>query len=472
MRRAARRGGSSVFGASFANERIVQVRLSHWWDVLRSSLWFLPAAMTAGSIVLVFAANWIDRNHSDFIRDWIPILYTGGPEGARQILSTVAGSMITVAGVTFSITIVALTLASSQFGPRLLRNFMRDRANQLVLGTFIATFLYCLLVLPTVRGTEESAFVPYLSVSLGVLLTLASLSVFIYFMHHVSTSIQANEVVKVVAEELDHTVERIYPTTIADPVSLDEIREKMSELDDTPSWELEARSSGYLQLIDEDALLSMSETDESVIELFHRPGTFLARGMAVARIWPSSSHSQDRVEQMWDAFVLGASRTTTQDIEFALNQLVEVAVRALSPGINDPFTAIACLDRLTQGLLRLLNREFPSPYRLSEDRELRIITHPTTFEQVCGEAFHQIRHYGATSVTVLLAMLDRIRTLIEKCEMENRLPTLFEHARLVIRAAEHANHPEHDLETLRARFSEIAPFADPSKKVPTITPAR
>ncbi|MBC7706367.1 MAG: DUF2254 domain-containing protein, partial [Rhodoferax sp.] len=166
-----------------------------FWDRLRSSLWFVPATMAFLAVALAVAAVELDKAVAD---DWLLSLgwsYSGGAEGASLVLGTVAGSMIAIAGAVFSMTLVALSLASSQLGPRLLRNFMRDTVNQVVLGTFVATFVYCLLVLRTIRRADEVAFVPHLSVTIGVLLAIVSVGVLIYFIHHISVSIQADQVV-------------------------------------------------------------------------------------------------------------------------------------------------------------------------------------------------------------------------------------------------------------------------------------
>jgi uncharacterized membrane protein len=175
-----------------------------YWDRLQSSFWFVPAMLALGSTALAFSAVALDEQATDLLSNW-ERLYSGGAKGASAVLQTIAGSMITIAGVVFSMTLVALTPASAQFGPRLLRNFMSDTLNQLVLGTFIATFIYCLLVMRTIRREDEAAFVPHLSVTLGVLLALASMAVLIYFIHHVSVSIQADEVFARAAPSTDES---------------------------------------------------------------------------------------------------------------------------------------------------------------------------------------------------------------------------------------------------------------------------
>jgi uncharacterized membrane protein len=171
----------------------------------------MAGAAVALSFALIEIDTWLGaKTVRDF--DW---LYTFGPEGARAILSAIASSMITVAGLTFSITMLTLQLASSQFGPRLLRNFMRDRGNQIVLGTFTATFIYCLLVLRTVRGVEGSSFVPHLAVAFGVLLALTSIAVLIYFIHHIATAIRIETLLVALAHETHAAVDHLYPSASA-----------------------------------------------------------------------------------------------------------------------------------------------------------------------------------------------------------------------------------------------------------------
>jgi uncharacterized membrane protein len=203
----------------------MKAHLLKHWERLHSSFWFVPAILALGSIALATSAVALDERATDVLSNW-KWLYSGGAEGASGVLQTIAGSMITIAGVVFSMTLVALTLASAQFGPRLLRNFMSDTVNQLVLGTFIATFIYCLLVLRTIRREDEAAFVPHFSVTLGVLLALVSMAVLIYFIHHVAVSIQADEVVARVARELDEGLDRLFPEDIGDSKAADDRRDR------------------------------------------------------------------------------------------------------------------------------------------------------------------------------------------------------------------------------------------------------
>ena len=189
--------------------------LRKYWDRLRSSFWFLPAIMACGAVLLAHGTVALDETGA--VRGGVEVpswVYSGGAQGASTLLGAIAGSMITIAGVVFSMTLVALSIASSQLGPRLLQGFMRDATNQVVLGTFVSTFLYCLLVLRTIRREIEVAFVPHMSVTLGVLLAVASVAVLIYFIHHVSVSIQADEVIARVCRELFDGIDRLFPARV------------------------------------------------------------------------------------------------------------------------------------------------------------------------------------------------------------------------------------------------------------------
>lgn len=420
-------------------------------DRLRSTLWFVPTVMTSIAAVLAIATVQFEQRNESPLSDALGFVYTGGPDGARAILSTVAGSMITIAGVSFSIVIVALSLASNQFGHRLLRNFMRDRANQIVLGTFIATFVYCLLTLRSIRSIEGVEFVPHLSVTLGIGLALCSLAVLIYFIHHVSGSIQADHVVGVVAEELEHCIDRLFPEHLGSGSDAAELPEDTER----SQWELRPRHDGYLQLIDDGALMELATDHGLRLTLLVRPGSFMTEGITFANVYPGTSWSQELEDSLSHCFSIGGSRTTQQDVEFAIEQLVEVAVRALSPGINAPFTAAACLDRLLQAFSRLIDREFPSPYRLSDDGVLRIIAPTTDFRSLCDQAFDPIRHYGSTAPIVLYRMMDILGLLIDRCPRADRRQVLLDHATETRRTGERHIESEKVLQVLSEKYERL-----------------
>lgn len=430
---------------------MINLRIRNLWDTLSSTLWFLPAVMTLASIALAVATVALDRSMA-LEHAWF-FLYSGGPEGARSVLSTTAGSMITVAGIAFSTTMVALSFASSELGPRLLRNFMRDRGNQSVLGTFIATFVYCVLVLRTVSG-EPAEFVPHVGVTVGLLLALASLGVLIYFIHHAALSLQADYVIGIVALELDRAIEHLYPDTMgrdADPARIDEFaeREKGLRSEDTATVALE--NSGYLHTVDVDKMMRLATKCDLVVRILARPGRYIHDGIPVVEIWPANAADDAIRKAVSDSFAIGRTRTAQQDVEFAINQLVEVAVRALSPGVNDPFTAITCTDRLVTAILHLMRREFPSRFRVDEEGALRGITDQPDFADLCDSAFHQIRQSGANLPAVIIHLLDSLNLLLREARTLEHRRALERHIDLVRRAGIREADEPSDRDDIRER---------------------
>lgn len=430
--------------------------LLKYLDRLQSSFWFVPAAMACLAVVMALSAVELDRAVAD---DWLQRLgwsYSGGAEGASLLLGTVAGSMIAIAGTVFSMTLVALSLASSQLGPRLLRNFMRDTANQVVLGTFVATFVYCLLVLRTIRRADEVAFVPHLSVSIGVLLALVSIAVLIYFIHHVSVSIQADEVVARVGRELEGGIDRLFPSHLGGPGPEADTASGEAALPSAFAGEARpvgAAEDGYLQRVDADALMALASEEDLVIRLERRPGHYLVKGRVIVMVWPGDRVTETLVGKMNAAFVLGNHRTAAQDVEFSFDQLVEIAVRALSPGINDPFTAIACVDRLGSALCRLARSDMPSPARLDSLGRLRLVAPGPTFSGVVDTAFNQIRQSARSNPAVAIRMLDAIAQIAGHVRRAHDAVCLQRHADMVIKGAREAVPEADDLLAVETRFT-------------------
>lgn len=433
----------------------LRTQLRARYEQLRASFWFVPALMSVGAALLALVTLAIDARLSDEMRSTLTWIYGGGPEGARSLLSTVASSAITVAGTTFSITIAALSLASSQFGPRLLRTFVRDTGNQVVLGTFVATFLYCLLVVRTVRGLEDTRVVPHLSVTVGVLLAIANLGVLIYFIHHVAMSIRADQVIAAVGHDLDGAVAHLFPeqlghglvpqtadaeTPIAPPVAAPDAQPVALDHD------------GYLQVLDVDTLMGLASENDLVVKLLRRPGDFIIADEPVALVWPAERMDDEISGAIVGAFILGRERSAQQDVLFVVNQLVEVAARALSPGINDPFTALTCLDRLGAMLCRLARRPLPDGHRYDEQGRLRVIAAPIRFDELVDAAFDQIRHYGRDNLVVMGRLLETLARVGEAAADEWRRTPLLRQARLAYEGSRDALSTDGDRETLDERY--------------------
>jgi len=401
-------------------------RLEKLLEDVRSSLWFVPSLMTIASFVLSLVALRLDLDHQFPDDAWY--IFSGGPAGAGSVLSTIAGSMIGVTGVTFSITVVALSLASQQFGPRLLRNFMSDRSVQIVLGTFIATFVFCLLGLQAIDRTAELNQVPRLSVSIGFGLALASLAVLIYFIHHITRSIQAETVLANVSNEMHQAMDKLYPATLGEAGPEDE-REVAIPPFEAEGFTVRSRHSGYLQAIDEDEVMELAVKHDLVLEIAKHPGEFVAHGAPVLRAWPGSRVDERLGKRLEGIFVVGSRKTPQQDLAFVFEQLVEVAVRALSPGVNDPYTAVSAIDRLGDGLAHLACRRLPSPHREDETGSLRLVVSRMTFEAVVDLSLNPLRRHGATDVAVAHRLLVRLGDLAGSMRTgDRRVRHLADHA--------------------------------------------
>lgn len=343
----------------FPRNRSWADRLDHWWDYLRSGYWAVPTVIVAGAVLLSLLTLHIDQVYPAGLTElgWV---WSGSPEGGRGLLSTLAGSTITVAGVLFSIMVVVLSQMSSQFGPRILRGFASDSSNQMVLGTFIGTYLYALLVLRTVRS-DPGGFTPHLSITVALLAGLVSMAFLIYFVHHMVVSIQAPVLVGRLAGELRSGIQAFR----------DEQEEWLEECWSAPEGKpfvLRCDQAGYLQTLDYDRLLSQARRKNLKVQLLVETGEFLYANQEMALVWPES----DPPEDMTDCFLQGAQPTPNQDLEFLISQIVQVAVRSMSPGINDPFTASICLRWLGDLFQELCCCPQPGIVRQDEDGQSRL----------------------------------------------------------------------------------------------------
>lgn len=407
-----------------------------WADDLKASYWFLPSIMALGAICLASGMIFVDTHAGSAWMDGLPWLYAARPNGARQVLSVISGSMITVAGTVFSVTIAAVVYASGQYGPRLLSNFMSDRGNQITLGTFIATFVYCLLILRTVRSAGESGaaagFVPNLALLIGVVLALCSIGVLIYFIHHVPRQLHINSVVQGVGAKLLRELDARYPRFIGEPPPKDGAGPGMASIPATFRQDagaaeganrrlVGASGTGYLQVIDDGALVDLAREHDLVLRLQHQPGDFIHVGRIVVEVWPPHRCDEATAASISRAFAVGSRRTALQDIRFFIDELVEIAGRALSPGVNDPFTAVTCLDWLGAAFSDLAAREFPSPLRADDNGTLRVIGRPITFEGLMERGFGALAQYCAGDMVAALGFLGALGEVSQGCASADRL---------------------------------------------------
>ena len=385
-------------------------RVALIWAKLRDSMWFIPAVITVGCSVLAFLLVWLDTMEFSFL-DGRNLLFAVGADGARGVLSTIAGSIITVTGVVFSITIVVLQLASSQFTPRVLRSFTEDRANQVVLGVFIGTFTYSLLVLRTVRSEIEdyARFVPALAVAGALVLTILSIGCLIYFINHIARSIQAEYILERVAEDALVVVDHLFPEDLGEPY--------LNESNESP-WDsaqevavVRASRAGYLQAVDEKVLIETADQHDTLLHLEKAIGDFVIAGDPLLGV--ASEIDRKTYVRLAGAFQLGAERTRYQDVERGLIELTDIGVRALSPGINDPTTALVCIDRLTEVFAALARRQFPDLVRIGRSGKPRVVARRNSLDTLVSRTFGQLRNHGENQPIVKQRLVRSLELLVD-----------------------------------------------------------
>jgi uncharacterized membrane protein len=430
------------------------------WAKLEGAYWFLPGTILVAAIALTFLTLELDRHVRYDLLSTIPWIYLGGPEGARTVLSTIAGSTITVTGVIFSTVIVALSIASSQFGPRLLSNFMRDNSNQAVLGLFLGTFSYCLLILRTVRSVSvTNTFIPYISVTFGILLALASMVGFLFFVHHVSVSINADYLVDLVGHDLERSVDRSYPDHPAGQDHPQTASRLPADFDQT-AGRMPATAIGYLQAVNIPSLLQLAHQHDVLLKLPYRPGQFVQREETLFLYTPLDRLNPDDYDDFRSQVVVGPERVGAQDVEAAINQLVEVAVRSLSPAINDPFTVMSCVDRLGASLSILAGRPMPSAYWYDNQGTLRLVADRLTFTRLLEIAFNQIREFGRHDTAVTIRILEALALIAAHVQHSSDREAVRQQAEMVNRGAQFEILEAWDQERIEQKYRLVLEVLD------------
>jgi uncharacterized membrane protein len=431
-------------------------KLIQFWGDLRSSFWFVPSLMVVVSIVSAVVLIEADSAGSDrWLSQW-PRLFGVGAEGARQMLSTLAGSMMTVMGITFSMTLLALVLASGQYTSRILRNFMRSRITQVTLGVFAGIFAYCLIVLRTVRGSggvEE--FVPSLAVFFAFVMSLGGVGVLIYFIHHIASSIQASSIIASVAQETNDSIDRLLPEKLDKGADEDEDRNEVLESRDERTWyPVPAAVSGYIKSVNNAALLRLAGDNRTIVRMEYAIGDFIVQDTPLVSLALTYPPDQKIIDALNAAYSIGPHRTVDQDPAFGIRQIVDMAIKALSPGVNDTSTAVMCVDYLTSMLARLTGRRFP-PLCRYEGETLRVIAVVPSFEGLLAEAFDQIRASAEVNVAILARLLGALDTIGSLTVRPGQLRALDEQTQCIAELVDRCIESTHDRARLERRLSEV-----------------
>ncbi|HEX6318698.1 MAG TPA: DUF2254 domain-containing protein [Burkholderiales bacterium] len=404
-----------------------------WWRV-RSSLWFVPGLLVLAATLLAVGLVEAGGLHDlDLQRRW-PRLFGTGAEGSRSLLSAIATSMLTVAGTVFSITLAVLSLAASQYSPRVLRTFMDDRPTQLVLGVLVAVFAYCLVVLRTIRGGDEP-FVPSVAVLGGIVLAFVAVGFLVFFIHHLASSIEAPSILDRVTHGTDAAVEELFPEDLGA-----EAGEGTPDAaaDGIRAWApVPADETGYLVSLDSEALLSFARAQGRVVRMELAIGDYALKGQPLAWLEGTQAVEAKAQHAVNACYSYDRQRTIEQDAAFGLQQLVDVALKALSPGINDQSTALMCIDRLTKILVRLARRRIERPYR-RDDEALRVIAVGPSFAGLVRIAFTDVRESGAGKATVLGRLLWSLERVAAATANVHRRKVLADEAARIAECAERA----------------------------------
>lgn len=439
-------------------------RILDLFAIVRASYWYIPLMLTITAVLLSLITMRIDSLLDPGWLQGIGLFDANNPEGARDFLTTIASSMITVAGVTFSMTIVAVSFAASQIGPRLTTNYMRDRSNQMTLGTFIGTYIYCLMVLRGVLNTTQGGmfiafggepFVPQISLLVAVILTFCSILVLIYFIHHVPESINMSNVIAKVGEEMGRQASVVFPNTIGKecPASKVDIPSEFHNYYEV----IKSKQHGYIRVLDGNALVSAAKNHDVILKLDVRPGHFLTENMALLHVYSKKKINKTLVKECVNAFAFGQQRNQEQDILFLVNEMVEIIARALSPGMNDPFTAMTVMDWLQLFLEKVSKNGSSSAYRYDKDNQLRLITKPILFSEFCEIIFCRIQPYVCQDRNTSLHMLHMISNIAHHIDDKAQQLMLVDHARALKIAVNECLPIQADRELIYSQFTQYFP---------------
>ncbi|QIA09759.1 DUF2254 domain-containing protein [Draconibacterium halophilum] len=431
-------------------------KLLFFWKELMATFWFVPALIIGFAVILSIGFVSLD-SYIDLPQDgWLRFFLVNSSDSARSILATISGAMIGVAGTVFSVTLVALTLASSQFGPRLIKNFMYVRLNQIVLGSYISTYLYCLLVLNAIRDYDGYSFIPSISILVAIFAAIVNIVLLIIFIHQIAVSIQADKVISDISNLISKQVKVLFPEKMGDGLK----DEKVFDEDEAISaykehTTIKSPKAGYLQYIDNEAVMEIVTKNDSLTLLNQGPGSFLVKGGEIGVLHSNNEWEEESMKKLMEQFIIGKTKTSQQDLNYSIHQMVEIAARALSPGVNDPYTAIACIDNLTATLCYLAEAKFPSKYRVDEEDNLRIIADVLNFEGVLDAAFNQIRQFSAGSTAVVIKLMEALTTILNFTKKESYKKSVIKHAEMVYRQGKETIKETNDLQDLTERANKI-----------------
>jgi len=433
----------------------IETWLRHSAEKIRASAWTLPASCVVIAIGLSQLTLYLDTEFGESLLDGTAYLKIWSVASAQSLLSTIASSALALAGTAFSSIMVTMTLATQQFGPRLLRNFMKDRSSQLCLGVLMGTFVYCLFIIrgPRTEPNNSEDFVPQLSTIIAMVLAIASLFFFIHFIQHVLTTIQEEQVVADAYRGLESTIHTIFPPPDAGE------QERLPEPSEDAGWAVEAGKNGYIQAIDYEKLTKIARQYDVVLWAVCRSGRFITSRRTAVRVIQGGDDNLDTdksfLQSIQRCIYVGSNRTPEQDFEYGIRQLVEICLRALSPGVNDPFTAIDCIDYIGAALESLFARPLPGSVLRDADDNIRVVKSVTEYEGLVCAAVDQVRQASRTDCAVSCHLLDMLQNIAKTANLQEQQEVVLNQANLINHDTVPAMYNDHDREAITSRYLEV-----------------
>ena len=429
------------------------LNLKYLFRKVRDSFWFVPTLIIVMSILAAVILLYVDKTHPFTPEGVFKIVFSENSDSGRNVLTVIAGSMVGIAGTVFSITIVVLQLASSQFGPRLLQNFMYKRLNQVVLGQYVGVFLYSIIVINAIRDNDSYAFIPNLSILFAILLSIFNVFLLVIFIHSISMSIQPGKIINELRERVENSIQDMYPQQIDEEVTLVAPENSSSHL--TKIKNFPSESSGYIQYFDLDSLVEIAREHKIVIKVLFKPGSYVVTNQVIFEIFTRNQSEILNEEELSleDTFTVAPKKTFFQDIEFGMHQIVEIASKALSPSVNNPYTATNCIDNLTSILCKLTTAEIPDAAIKDEDDVICVIAINDSFEGYLNTAFDLIRQYGKSSPFIIIKVMEALTVVLEADRTKLYTKILENYAKLVMETGEKSFLLQADIDELQQRYT-------------------
>jgi uncharacterized membrane protein len=430
------------------------LNLIYLFKKARDSFWFVPTLIIVCSIVSAIVLLYIDRTFPFEPEGVLRLIFSENSDSGRNVLTVIAGSMVGIAGTVFSITIVVLQLASSQLGPRLLRNFMYKRLNQVVLGQYVGVFLYSIIVINAIKDNSEYAFIPNISILFAIFLAIFNVFLLVIFIHSISMSIQPSKIINELRVRIEKNIQDLYPEQVEKEVTLipkDDINNQLESIK-----KFKATTSGYIQYFDLDALVNIARKREIIIKILHRPGSYIVKGQEVFELFKNNSEAEFSEEDslsLEKSYKVATKKSFFQDVEFGIHQIAEIASKALSPSINNPYTAAICIDNLTSVLCKLVVAKIPDAAIKDDTDVLRLIVMQNSFEGYLDTAFNLIRQYGKTSPFIMIALMEALKTILDADRNNTHTETLSNYAAIVMETGKKSFQLQTDIDDLEHRYT-------------------